>query len=275
MELTVVRIHKASASGGQPWVQARPIIHPDKYLSQCPFILLNEESHPPLSQFPIHSHRKVVTVTLVVDGSVEQTDGTGVHRRLGQGDAAFSIGSRGVMQGATPSERGVKLLHLWINVPATLAPSSEDHQIVRQADACRGTFGDAAALLYAGTLGATSGPHTSPWPITVADVSLQAGKRASLPLRSTERSFAYVLNGDIELGRNQVQLNRGNVAWIERTVDPGGVNSLSLRATKESRILLFSSPMLDGADSAANGNSADRCSEGPDDAATRTSPYAA
>jgi redox-sensitive bicupin YhaK (pirin superfamily) len=270
MELSVVRIHKASASGGQPWVQARPIIHPDNYLSQCPFILLNEESHPPLSQFPIHSHRRVVTVTLVVDGSVEQTDMTGAHCRLGQGDAAFSIGSRGVVQGATPSERGVKLLQLWINVPSTLAPGGEDPQVVRQADACRGTFGDAAALLYAGTLGATSGPHTSPWPITVADLSIQAGKRASLPLRSTERNFAYILNGVIELGRNQVQLNRGNVAWIERTVDPGGVDSLSLRATKESRILLFSSPMLDEADSATDRSSADSCSEGTEGAASRS-----
>ena len=245
MELSVVRIHKASASGGQPWVQARPVIDPDKYLSQCPFILLNEESHTPLSEFPIHSRRGVIVVTLVLEGSVEQTDNTGAHWRLGEGDADFSIGGGGVRQGATSSELGVKLLHLWINLPAALEPSSARHQVVRHEDAHRANVGDASALLYAGTLGATSGPHTSPWPITVADLSLPAGRRASLPLASTERRFAYILSGDIELGRNQVQLNRGNVAWIERTDTPGGINSLTVHATKDARVFLFSSPVID------------------------------
>ena len=244
MELSVVRIQKAGASGGQPWVPTRPVVHPDKYLSQCPFILLNEESYPSLSEFPVHSHRGVVAVTFAVDGRVEQTDSAGACWHLRQGDAGFSIGGGGVMQGATRSDTGVKLLHLWIDLPSTLKPGSAGHQVVRFEDAHRANFGDASALLYAGTLGTSSGPYTSPWPVTVADLSLQAGKQASLPLTSTERCFAYILSGDVELGRNQVQLNRGNVAWIERTVEPPNVNLLTLRAAKETRILLFSSPVF-------------------------------
>ena len=244
MELSVVRIQKASASGGQPWVHARPVVHPDKYLSQCPFILLNEESYPPLSEFPVHAHRGVVAVTFAIDGSVEQTDSAGVCRHLRQGDAGFSIGGGGVMQGATRSDQGVKLLHLWINLPNTLKPVSAAHQVIRHEDAHRAKFGDASALLYAGTLGKSSGPYTSPWPITVADLSLQAGKKASVPLASNERCFAYILSGDVELGRNQVQLNRGSVAWIERTVEPATIGLLSLRAAKETRVLLFSSPVI-------------------------------
>jgi redox-sensitive bicupin YhaK (pirin superfamily) len=264
MELSVVRIHKAGTSGGQPWVQARPVVRPDNYLSQCPFILLNEESHPPLSEFPIHSHRGVVTVTLAVEGSVEQTDRTGTHWHLAQGDATFSTGG-GVMQGATSSEQGVRLLHLWINLPATFKGGRAHHQVVRHEDASRANFGDASVLLYAGTLGMASGPHADPWPVAVADLSLQAGKLASLPLTSTERSFAYILSGDIELGRNQVRLNRGHVAWFERTVRPEGINTLTLRAEKETRILLFSSPVFGEGESAAGGSSTDCASDAAED----------
>ena len=262
MQLSVVRIHKASVSGGQPWVQARPVVDPEKYLSQCPFILLNEESYAPLSEFAIRSHGGVLAMTLVLDGSVEQTDGTGVRWRLGQGDADFSTGRGGVLRGVTSSELGVKFLHLWVNLPATLEPDQTRRQIVRHADAHRTTFGDATALLYAGNLGAAAVPRSPPWPITVVDLSIQAGKQAALPLASAERSFAYILGGEIELGRNQVRLNRGNVAWIERTVGTDDLNALTVRARKDTRILLFSSPVFGDGASAASGNGAD-CAPSP------------
>jgi redox-sensitive bicupin YhaK (pirin superfamily) len=268
MELSIVRIHKASASSARPRAQRCPVIHPDKYLSQCPFIRMNEEVHAPHSVFPFHCHAKAVTVTLVVDGSVERTDRTGTRWRLSRGDADFSLGDGGVMQAETTGEVEAKLVHLWIDLPRALEASTARHQVVRRQDACRASFDDASALLYAGTLGAALGPYTSPWPITVADLSLQAGKRASLPLSSTERSFAYVMSGNIELGRNRVQLDRGTVAWIERTVRPGSRDSLSLNAMKETRLLLFSSPVIAEADSAGDGNSADSLSDSGDGLAT-------
>jgi quercetin 2,3-dioxygenase len=250
MELSVVRIHQPRSFGDQPIVQARPVIHPDRYLSQRPFILLNEESYPPLGEFSVHSHPEVIAVTLVVDGSLEQADGAGAHQRLSQGDANFSIGGGPVTQASACGESGVRLLRLWIRVPESLKPTQAHGQVVRFLDARRADLGDASALLYTGTLGTVAGPYASPWPVTLADLSIPAGKRISVPLASTERSFAYVLGGNVELGRNQVQLTRGGVAWIERTVREGLVNSVPLYAAKDIRILLFSSPVFEVEDEA-------------------------
>ena len=251
MELSVIRIHKASAPGGQPWLNARPVVHPDKYLSQCPFVLLNEETYEPHGEFAVHSRKGVVSVTLVLDGSAQQTDATGARWQLARGDADFSIGSGGVLQG-TANESGVQLLRLWINLPHTLSGAGARHQVVRRAEARRANFGDASALLYAGSLGAASGPHTCPWPLTVADLSLQAGQTMKLPLASNERSFVYVVRGNVELGRNRVHLGRDSIAWIERRVGvgpefelgPESINSLSARAAKETQLMFFSSPVF-------------------------------
>jgi redox-sensitive bicupin YhaK (pirin superfamily) len=244
MELSVVRIHKTTSSGNRPWAQARSIVHPDKYLSQCPFILLNEEFYPSLSEFPIRSHDGIVAMTLVLEGSMEQTDGAGSRWRLEQGDADFSTDRGGVVRGETAEEQGVRLLHLWVNMPPSLKPNGVQRQIVRQGHARITSFGGANALVYAGLLGSALGPYDSPWPLTIVDLSVQAGTQVSLPLASTERSFAYILSGAVELGRNQVRLNRGNVAWIERTVTPGDMNSLSARAVTDTRILFISSPVI-------------------------------
>jgi redox-sensitive bicupin YhaK (pirin superfamily) len=263
MELSVVRIHKATSTGGQPWVQARSVVHPDKYLSQCPFILLNEESYAPFSEFPIRSHDGVVAMTLVLDGGIDQTDGTGSHWRLEQGDADFTAGRGGVLRAEAAQEHGVRFLHLWLNLPPSLKPKSTRRQVVRLADARRVSFGDASVCVYAGSLGtaASSGPALSPWPITVAHVSLRAGARASLPLASTERGFAYVLAGTIELGRNQVRLSQGSVAWVERTVDPGVINALAVHAITDTRLLFASSPVF--SDRAAGGDGVDDCAAPP------------
>ncbi len=253
MELSVVRIHKAGTSGGQPWVSARPVVQPDNYLSQCPFVLLNEEAYPPFSRFPIRTHGGVIVMTFVLDGSVDLTDGAAAQWRLNQGDADFSTDSSGVLRGATSGELGAKLLHLWINLPATLRLGNAHRQTVHRDNARGVNFGAASALVYSGALGTTSGAYATPWPVTMADLSLQAGKQATLPVASTERNFAYVLSGQIELGRNQVQLNRGNIAWIERTVEAGEVDSLPMRATKHARALLLSSPVFGDGDSRAGG----------------------
>ena len=244
MELSVVRIHKTTSSGSQPWVQARSGVHPDKYLSQCPFILLNEEFYPPLSEFPIRSHDGVIAMTLVLEGSMAQTDGTGASWRLGQGDSDFSTGRGGVLRAETSGEEGVRFLHLWVNMPPSLKPDMAQRQIVLHRDAHTASFGDASALLHAGSLGSASAPQRAPWPITVVDLSLKAGAQASLPLASSERSFAYILSGAVELGRNEVRLNRGSVAWTERTLTPGDVNPLKVRALADTRMLFISSPVI-------------------------------
>ena len=246
MELSVVRIHKAIASGGQPWVRARSVVHPDKYLSQCPFILLNEEFHPPLSEFAIRSHDGVCAMTQVLDGDMEQADGNGSRWRLGPGDADFSTGRAGVLRAGMSGEQGVRFLHLWVNMPPSLRPNMAQHRIVRHEDALGTSFGDASALLYAGSLGSAAAAQASPWPITIAVLALQAGARASLPLASTERSFAYVLGGAVDLGRNQVRLGRGSVAWPERTVTPGAINPLRAQAVTDTRMLFISSPVIGG-----------------------------
>ena len=262
MELSVVRIHKTTSSGSQPWLRARSVVHPDKYLSQCPFILLNEEFYPPLSEFPIRSHDGVIAMTLVLEGSVAQTDGSGRHWRLEQGDADFSTGRGGVLRAETSGEQGVRFLHLWVNMPPSLKPRLAQRQIVRHADAQGTFFGDASALLYAGSLGSASAPHRSPWPITIADLALQAGARATVPLASTERSFAYILSGAVELGRNEVRLNRGSVAWTERTLTPGDVNPLKAHALTDTRMLLISSPVI-GEQASAGEDEAAECAPPP------------
>ena len=246
MELSVVRIHKAHSPSGQPWQRTRLVVQPEKYLSQCPFILLAEDWFSPQGGFPTHPHKGIVTVTLVLDGSVRHLDDAGAQLRLNKGDAGFMTAGEGVLHGETPGARGAHVLRLWLNLPSALKSAEARYECLRLADVRVKALDGATALVYAGKVEGVSAPFRSAWPLTLVDLRLQPEMTLDMPLPSGARSFAYVIEGDVEMGRNRVCLGRGDVAWIERgLVDSDSHDTLQIRATREARVLIFASPVID------------------------------
>ena len=224
-----------------PHVHLRAAVVPENYLSQCPFLLLNETSYAPRSEFSVLSRAGVVAVTIVLDGSVRQSDEAGEWVHLHCGDAAFFKGcSSGLAQGKA-GNKGVRLLQMWVDLPAQIKAAEFKRHVVRHQNVLATAFGDAALSLYSGGLGTFTGPLVTPWPFTVADLTIRDAAVTTLPLASNGRTFVYVMTGHVALGRNQVRLSRGSVAWIERTTGRAEVNSLTIRATNEARVLLVSS----------------------------------
>ncbi len=245
MELSVVRIHKADSPSGPPWTHTRLVVPPEKYLSQCPFVLLSEDWYPPDGGFSSHRHEGTVMVVLVLHGSVKHSYGAGAQRQLSRGDAAFLTTGAGVLHGEVAGEHGAHLMRLWLSTPEQLHSVEPRYEVVRCTEAGQAALGQGTARVYAGKLADSSAPLRSPWPITLADLRLPPDAQLTLPLHSSERCFAYVMDGEVEIGRNRVCLARGNVAWIERGLEPGGIGNLPMHAIKRTRVLLFASPVAE------------------------------
>ncbi len=241
MELSVVRFEKNSMTAEPSHVHLRAAVVPENYLSQCPFLLLNETSYAPRSEFSVPSRAGVVAVTLVLEGGVKQSDEAGEWLQLSSGDAVFFKGCSSGLARGKASSKGVRLLHMWVDLPTPIKAAEFKRRVVRHQDVLVSTTHDAALSVYCGVLGAVTGPLATPWPFTVADLTIQGAAVTTLALASNERAFIYVLNGHVALGRNQVRLSRGSVAWIERTTGREEINSLTIRATNEARLLLVSS----------------------------------
>lgn len=245
MELSVVRIHKADSPSGPPWAHTRLVVPPEKYLSQCPFVALSEDRYMPDGGFAIQRHEGTVMVVLVLHGSVKHSYGAGAQRQLSRGDAAFLTTGTGVLHGETAGEHGAHLMRLWVSLPEPLHSVEPRYELVRCTQAGYAALGQGTARVYAGNLADSSAPLRSPWLITLADLQLPADAPLTLPLRSSERCFVVVMDGEVEIGRNRVCLARGNVAWIERGLEPAGIGNLPMRAIKHARVLLFASPVAE------------------------------
>lgn len=245
-KLSVIRIEKAGLPDGTAEQRHRLVVHPDKYLSQSPFLALVEDWVAPPGGFPTHPHRGMETVTLVLQGAVAHRDHTGAHGVLNEGDVGFMTAGAGVLHSEIPGPEGVHLLQLWLNLPAALKFSPAQFTCVRKADAKALTLDGVAIRVYAGDVMGTSLEHGSTWPLTLLDIRLDKSARMDLPLPTGYRAFAFVLDGDVDIGRNNCAISRDRIAWLERSDrSENPVDVIALHARTSTRLLVYASPEIE------------------------------
>ena len=169
-----------------------------------PFLLLddfrNDRPEDYRAGFPWHPHRGIETITYVLSGSVEHADSIGNSGVIGAGDVQWMTAGSGIIHQEMPRGDGEGRMHgfqLWANLPSALKMTAPRYQEVKAADIPVVTDDDGTRVrVVCGSFRGTSGPvdEVAAEPIYL-DVSVPAGKGASLPVEATRAAFAYVFGG--------------------------------------------------------------------------------
>src|SRR5688572_6070425 len=151
------------------------VVRPDALAASDPFVLLMDDRLDIDRRRQIgaaHPHAGLETVTLVLEGSLHDRD----EGQLVAGDLVWMTAGRGIIHSeAVEAEGRSRILQLWIGLPAadrTLAPGFE---IVRREAAPVVRQPGARARLYSGASGTLRSPTRNRVPITLLEVSLEAG----------------------------------------------------------------------------------------------------
>ncbi len=181
-----------------------------------------------------HPHAGLETVTLVIEGSLWDRD----EGELAAGDAVWMTAGSGIIHNEHAEAGGrVRVLQLWIRLPARDRDAAPGFEVIRAAAAPVRREPGATARLYSGTTGALRSPTGNHAPITLVDLTLAPGASFTQDLPLSYNGFAYVLDGDVAVGNARVP--GGNVAWLDR---PAGEGSSSLTFTAGpggSRLVLY------------------------------------
>lgn len=239
-ELTVDRVERAQPRQGAFPHQNRFVVAPSDPIAQSPFLMMAEDWFAPPAGFPEHPHRGQETVTFVLEGSLEHRDHTGGHGVLSAGDVQFMTAGAGVLHSEMPGPDGVHSLQLWLNLPARLKRSKARYADRRFADTPVVNAPGVAARVYTGALGGVETPPLSVWPMTLIDVSLEAGASFALPVAENSRAFVYVLDGAGEIGGKAVQA--GDIAWA--TAPQAAAGTLKITAKEPTRLLFYSAEVI-------------------------------
>ena len=169
-----------------------------------PFLLFddfrNERPADYLAGFPWHPHRGIETITYVLAGTVTHGDSLGNTGSLGAGDVQWMTAGSGILHQEMPQGDPQGRMHgfqLWANLPASLKMTTPRYQDVaaREIPTVMDDDGTSVRVIcgsFRGKRGPVEGVAAEP---SYLDVSVPAGRRATLPIDTRRHAFAYVFEG--------------------------------------------------------------------------------
>jgi redox-sensitive bicupin YhaK (pirin superfamily) len=162
-----------------------------------------------------HPHAGFETVSLLLEGEIGDE-----AYKMKAGDFQVMTAGSGIVHTETIDKAAtMRLLQLWVNLPKKdrlAQPRVQDLPLEHVP-----TFNEDGVhiKLYSGSLAGLTSPVENYTPITIADVSLEAGVTTVLDIPATFNTFLYVLEGGVVIGEDEKQLNKYHVGWLDLTTD--------------------------------------------------------
>ena len=185
------------------------------------FLLLDEirsdDGADYIGGFPEHPHRGFETVTYVLAGRMRHGDNKGNKGLLVPGSVQWMTAGRGIVHSEMPEQEDGLMwgFQLWVNLPAKNKMMDPRYQDIDPARIPETVLpGGVKLRVLAGSVGATKGPVegivTEP---LLLDVALPGGAAsADIELPASHNVFAYVFEGDADLGQPARTVPRGQIA---------------------------------------------------------------
>jgi redox-sensitive bicupin YhaK (pirin superfamily) len=186
-----------------------------------PFLLLDEirsdDGADYIGGFPEHPHRGFETVTYVLAGRMRHGDNKGNKGLLVPGSVQWMTAGRGIVHSEMPEQEDGLMwgFQLWVNLPAKNKMMDPRYQDIDPARIPETVLpGGVKLRVLAGSVGATKGPVegivTEP---LLLDVALPGGAAsADIELPASHNVFAYVFEGEADLGQPARTVPRGQIA---------------------------------------------------------------
>ena len=207
-----------------------------------PFLMLDEfgsdNKDDYIGGFPPHPHRGIETVTYMLQGEFEHEDSTGAKGKMSSGDVQWMKTGSGIIHSEMPAMSEGKLhgFQLWVNMPSKLKMSKPDYIYIdadkmsvhkddnKQVKVIAGKFENAE--------GPVKGHNVEP---VYFDVEINKDKEFNYKLSSTHNSFIYLINGEIEIGKEKHdQIINSTLILLSKGED------LNVRAKTNAKFLVIS-----------------------------------
>lgn len=191
---------------------ARPVIQRD-FSESDPFILLMDDMLDKKDNIPVggpHPHAGFETVTLLLEGEI----GDSAHKMKG-GDFQMMTAGSGIVHTETIEKKSkMRLLQLWLNLPKKdrwTTPRVQDlpleHVPAKDQDGVQ-------VRVYSGSFSGLTSPVQNYVPIVIADITIEPGTKTLEVIPANFNSFLYILEGNVKVGEDEKQLNKGEVGWL-------------------------------------------------------------
>jgi redox-sensitive bicupin YhaK (pirin superfamily) len=215
------------------------VVQPTALDSSDPFVLLVDDRFDFEARRRIggaHPHAGLETVTLILEGTLHDRDAGD----LAAGDAIWMSAGQGIIHDEdVEADRRVRILQLWIALPARDRALEPQFEIIRRDSVRVVRLASAEAVLYSGTSGSATSPTRNRVPTTMIDLSLQPNATFEQDLPPAYNGFFYVLNGSAQVGGDTIAASQ--VGWLA----PSSSRELVVSAQDNgARLVLYAGQLL-------------------------------
>ncbi len=164
-----------------------------------------------------HPHAGLETVTLVLEGSLDDRD-EGV---LQAGDVAWMTAGRGVIHNEEVHATGrARILQLWVTLPESARDAAPRLQVLRRAEMPVHRAPGVEARLYGGRSNGLASKTLQHVAVTLVDLALEPGAAFTQELPSSYNGFLLPISGAVTVGDDSAPLGEGEIGWSRSTRRP-------------------------------------------------------
>ena len=209
-----------------------------------PFLMLDSfDSKNPddyIKGFPFHPHRGIETVTYLIEGDIEHQDSLGNKGSIKSGQSQWMTAGSGILHQEMPQPSDHMLgLQLWINLPKDEKMADPAYFDIT-GDMIRIKESDTAVVrVISGEYEGVKGVEPRHIQATLYDVTVKAGKSLTLPTKTEDNVFIFLIQGDAVIEGKNID---------EKTaVLFGSGDAITVKAPdgQDSRFVFFSGKRLD------------------------------
>ena len=190
-----------------------------------------------------HPHIGLATVTWLFDGAIRHRDSLGSVADIRPGEVNWMTSGHGIVHSerTPPDERrdgqAVHGIQVWVALPQADAEVDPEFHHHDASQLPRIERDGAALILIAGTAYGQQSPVKVFAPMFFIQAHLKAGTELDWPSEHIERGV-HVIDGEVQWGDVTVA--------AQRVAVQAGEKAAPLRATQDSRVMLFGGAPLDG-----------------------------
>jgi redox-sensitive bicupin YhaK (pirin superfamily) len=220
----------------------------DPFLMLDSFDSTNPEDY--IAGFPLHPHRGIETITYLISGEMVHRDSLGNSGTIKSGEAQWMTAGAGIMHEEMPKPSDQMLgVQIWLNLPSVekMTPPAyfdikNDMIGKKQTD-----FGTVRVIsgTYEGATGVTPPHHNA----AIFDVSVAAGREASIPTAYENNAFVFLIEGNAIIDgskfeeKTAVLMNHGDILRVE-AFDSDPVRFLFFESQKIGEPIAWGGPIV-------------------------------
>jgi len=212
-----------------------------------PFLMLDafgsDNPDEYIAGFPDHPHRGFETITYMLEGRMRHRDSAGNEGLLENGGVQWMTAGRGVIHSELPEQENGRMegFQLWLNLAAKDKMTPAWYRDFKNADIPEFTTEQGVKVRVIaghshGIAGAMQRATTEP---IYLDVTMPEGSHFSQTLAADFNAFIYVYRGEVNIGEQQVPLQR--MAILKKWPSADGVK---IQAKQAARFILIAGKPL-------------------------------